>query len=157
MKHIKILLTLTAIAFALAFSSCAPSGKKEDQSPAARGTTAYDVVYREAYEWTKVNPSKRKVAKIGDTGSMLRLMDSSCIALIEGVAPDADLKIGNIYGYRTTERYIVHRLVEIKSDGTLIFQGDSNDAADTPAVNRSQVEYILVGVLYTTGNPTATK
>ncbi len=57
---------------------------------------------------------------------------------------DEELVEGTIYIYKKDNKYIIHRLIEIKDDG-LLFKGDANDGYDD-LVDVSQIEAVYVCV-----------
>lgn len=151
MKIIEVLAFLFCLFLVI---SCAKTKLAEDTNPAARSDYPSVVVMKDAKAWVAVDPEKRKVGEVNNTGSMLRTFDSKSILLLEKVGSTDKINIGDILGYVNTDLTtfeISHRLIRINSDGTLVFQGDSNDAEDPP-VARSAVVWRIAGILYTNGN-----
>lgn len=77
------------------------------------------------------------------SGSMEPEIMTDDYILIKKVHPNDELKENNIYIYDDGERKILHRLIKIMDDGTLIFKGDANEGIDKPVL-RNQVigEYV---------------
>jgi hypothetical protein len=151
MKISKILTFLFCLFLAI---SCAKTKLAEDTNPAARSDYPSVVVMKDASNWVSADATKRKIGEINNTGSMLRTFDSKSILLLEKVGLTDKINVGDILGYVNTDLTtfeISHRLIRINSDGTLVFQGDSNDAEDPP-VARSAVVWRVAGILYTNGN-----
>jgi hypothetical protein len=133
--------------------SCSKFNQPEENiNPAAKSDYSKATVMADAENWRKIDPIKRHVAVIADTGSMLRVFDSRSIALIETIGPNDSLNIGDIIAYSNpavASTLISHRLIEIDGD-TLVFKGDNNQFPD-PLVQRSAVRSRIVGILYTDG------
>ena len=142
----------------MVFCFVLPSCYKNDQSatlrenitPAARSDYSISTVSQDAINWQRSDPQKRRWAKMEDSGSMLRLLDSSTIALIEKVGPEDPIALNEILAYQYGEREVSHRLIRIERNGDLIFKGDSNESEDPP-VKRSDVKWRIIGILYTNG------
>ena len=61
------------------------------------------------------------------------------------------MKVGDIAVYRTPTAYIIHRIIEIGTDGEgryFIFKGDNNSGEDHGRIRDSQVEWLSIGIIY---------
>jgi len=90
-------------------------------------------------------------ANFSTTGSMLPVLGSGAFALqIVPLKPD-DIQVGDIVSYHYDGRIIIHRVIETGSDESgryFITKGDNNPEADPEPVRFSQIDRIVVGILY---------
>jgi len=79
------------------------------------------------------------------------VIDSGANA-IEIVPPSmADIEVGDIVSYKDGESVIIHRVIEKDKDDQgeyLIMKGDNNPVADPGKVRFSQVQRVVVGIIY---------
>ena len=126
---------------------------REVAKPAARGLQSEKEV-REEFQWWQDKTTDRNLGIISRTGSMVPLLDSCSIPMTVKISKTEPLHINSIYGYvcdiKGVRKYYLHRLIEILDNGKLRFKGDNNETFDL-LVDREQVQYILVGILYTNG------
>lgn len=71
--------------------------------------------------------------------------DVGDLCVFEKVASDASLVEGEVYGYRSKDLIITHRLVKEPEKGLYWFRGDNNPVEDSSLVQRSDVVYHYVG------------
>lgn len=90
--------------------------------------------------------------KFTDTNSMLPIVDYGSIGLVETVTPDTELRIGMIVTYEPVkDTFRMHRIVDIKQDEEgyyYVMKGDNVPAPDDYLVRKSQIKYVLEGVLW---------
>lgn len=152
----KMLIKLIFISMLL-LGACtkSPEQSREQISPAARSSFTREQLMSEiVMPWVDKDTTTRRIGSVQPTGSMLRVMDSSSIILLEKIGPTDSIGISDILIYKTningSELNIAHRLIAINTDGTLVFKGDNNDTND-PIVDRRDVLFRVVAVLYTNG------
>lgn len=90
-------------------------------------------------------------ASFSPTGSMLPVLGSTAHAL--QIAPQSanDVHVGDVVSFHNEGKIISHRVISIGTDeeGTyFITQGDNNPDADPIKVRFSQIDRVLVGILY---------
>ncbi len=90
-----------------------------------------------------------KWAKFSDTNSMDPLFDKDANVLQIVPKTTADIHLGDIISYETSQGTIIHRVVELGFDGDwyAITKGDNNKENDGK-VRFSQIKKIVVGVVY---------
>lgn len=85
------------------------------------------------------------------TGSMTPTLSEDANALeIEPLSPE-EIKKGDIISYETSDGIIIHRVVEIGEDEQgwyALTKGDNNKLNDPYKVRFSQVQRLLIGILY---------
>ncbi len=92
------------------------------------------------------------IAKFTDTGSMLPSITSTSNAI--EIVPDspAEISVGDIVSYKTEEGLVViHRVIETGTDQEGwygVMQGDNRNIPDQDKVRFSQVERIVVAIIY---------
>lgn len=92
-------------------------------------------------------------AKFTDTNSMDPLIDEASNSLEIKPKSASELRIGDIVSYKskTYGVTVIHRIVDIKEDSEGIYfvlKGDNNVVKDDEKVRFSQIEGVVVGVLY---------
>ena len=90
-------------------------------------------------------------ASFSPTGSMLPVLGSTAHALQIVPKSADDIHVGDVVSFHNEGKIISHRVTSIGADddGTyFITQGDNNPAADPLKVRFSQIDRVLVGVLY---------
>ncbi|RLE38528.1 hypothetical protein DRJ17_03745 [Candidatus Woesearchaeota archaeon] len=92
-------------------------------------------------------------ASFSDTNSMDPLIDetSNAIEIIPSSADD--IHVGDIVSYKTefADGIIIHRVVDIGEDELgkyFILRGDNNPVNDPEKVRFSQIQRVLVGIIY---------
>ncbi len=92
---------------------------------------------------------------LADTNSMDPLADADTKVLVIKPVTARDLHVGDIIGYRcstcTEDEIIMHRIVAIAEDAQGVFytlKGDNNPEPDPDRVRFSQVETVVVGIIY---------
>ncbi len=90
-------------------------------------------------------------ANFSTTGSMLPVLGAGAYALqVMPLKPD-DIQVGDIISYKYDGRIIIHRVIEISSDELgkfFITKGDNNPEPDPEPVRFSQIDRVVVGILY---------
>jgi len=87
------------------------------------------------------------------TGSMRPLLDAGTTGIEIRPESEDQLKVGDIVAYRAkwTDGVIIHRIVDIEEDENGIYftlKGDNNSREDPEKVRFSQIQYVLIGVVY---------
>lgn len=91
--------------------------------------------------------------RIYNTNSMDPLFDETTTTIEIPLSSEDELNIGDIAAY-TTEKYdyaVLHRIINISSDEKgkyFILKGDNNKEEDKEKVRFSQIEGVVVGILY---------
>lgn len=90
-------------------------------------------------------------ARFPNTNSMDPTLDNGANAI--QIKPESadQIHIGDIITYDATEGHIIHRVREIGTDSQgwfAIVQGDNNPVADPAKVRFSQVERVVVAIVY---------
>jgi signal peptidase len=92
-----------------------------------------------------------KWANFSTTGSMLPVLGAGAYALqVMPLKPD-EIQVGDIVSYNYDSRIIIHRVVEIGSDESgkyFITKGDNNLEPDPEPVRFSQIDRVVVGIIY---------
>ena len=88
-----------------------------------------------------------------DTNSMDPLLDVGVNALQIKSKDAAEIQVGDVVSYRSSyaEGIIIHRVIRKGTDdeGTyFIVKGDNNSAEDPGRIRFSQIERVLIGVIY---------
>lgn len=96
---------------------------------------------------------KYNLVEYKNTDSMLPLLDYGSTGIQIKVTEETELVIGDVVSYRIedSESRVVHRIIDagIDSQGVYyITKGDNVNEADSVRVRRSQIEKVLVGVLW---------
>lgn len=144
--------TLFSIILIFTLLGCSKQESVEQQSPSARSSYAMSQVDKDAAAWKALDPDNRVIGEAEPTGSMLRVFDSTSVVLLEKVKPTDVVNIGDILVYKnkTVGKNITHRYVRNES-GKLVLKGDNLSNEDPSPIDRSEVTYRVVGVLYTSG------
>ena len=92
-------------------------------------------------------------ASFTDTKSMDPLLDSDSNGIEIKPASYLDIKVGDIISYASpyVTGLVIHRVIEIGTDNNgwyAIVKGDNNPSADPGKVRFSQVNGVLIGVIY---------
>ena len=159
MKWALITLGLVIVAFLLGYSI---SNNQETQMPQSYTTEEENT--SSPSDWIKenqivvqkdkvvINIENAKWAKFTDTDSMLPFLDENSNAIELIPRNENDIKIGDIVSYRAfTNDIVIHRVIEKGTDeqGTyFILKGDNNPYPDPEKVRFSQVQRVLVAVIY---------
>ncbi len=86
-----------------------------------------------------------------DTNSMDPFLDESSHGLEVKPSSPEEIQAGDIISYRTPYGVFVHRVIGVEKDGKGIYyvvKGDNNATADPFKVRFSEVEGVLVAVIY---------
>ena len=159
MKWALITLGLVIVAFFLGYSI---SNNQETQMP-----QSYSIEEKNTSspsDWIKenqiqvqkdkviINIENAKWAKFTDTDSMLPFLDENSNAIEVIPRNENDIKIGDIVSYRAfTNDIVIHRVIEKGTDEQgvyFILKGDNNPYPDPEKVRFSQVQRVLVAVIY---------
>lgn len=92
-------------------------------------------------------------ARYADTNSMDPLFDSGANGIEIKPEKPENLHIGDIIAYKAgwTDGTVIHRIIDTGYDSQgwyAIAKGDNNPIADPQPVRFSQVEYLLIGIIY---------
>lgn len=86
--------------------------------------------------------------KTKGSNSMLPVIYPDTELMLREVNVSERLICGHIYIYRKPENYtVVHRFIYEAFNGSIYFKGDNNNVFDAP-INRSQIEYEVIGINY---------
>ena len=159
MKWALLTLGLVIVAFFLGYSI---SNNQETQMP-----QSYSIEEKNTSspsDWIKenqiqvqkdkviINIENAKWAKFTDTDSMLPFLDENSNAIEVIPRNENDIKIGDIVSYRAfTNDIVIHRVIEkgVDEQGVyFILKGDNNPYPDPEKVRFSQVQRVLVAVIY---------
>jgi len=159
MKWALLTLGLVIVAFFLGYSI---SNNQETQMP-----QSYSIEEKNTSspsDWIKenqiqvqkdkviINIENAKWAKFTDTDSMLPFLDENSNAIEVIPRNENDIKIGDIVSYRAfTNDIVIHRVIEKGTDEQgvyFILKGDNNPYPDPEKVRFSQVQRVLVAVIY---------
>ncbi len=86
-----------------------------------------------------------------DTNSMDPLLDSGANGIEIKPQSEADIHIGDVISYKSGKGVVIHRVIGIEKDEEGIYyivKGDNNPIADKDKVRFSDVQGILVAVVY---------
>lgn len=84
------------------------------------------------------------------SGSMKPVLDSGATGIRIVPETSKEIKVGDIVSYRSEDKLIVHRVIEIGNDVMGVYfitQGDNNPVEDE-LIRFENIEYVTVGVLY---------
>jgi hypothetical protein len=90
-------------------------------------------------------------ANFSTTGSMLPVLGPGAHALQIIPKSAGEIQVGDIVSYKLDSRIIIHRVIEISNDEAGIYfitKGDNNAEPDPFPVRFSQIDRIVVGILY---------
>jgi signal peptidase I len=101
----------------------------------------------------KITLQNARWAEIADTHSMLPLLNGATHVLQLEPESEVQLQPGDVVSYRleNQENLIIHRIIAIGEDEFgwfAITKGDNNQIPDREKVRFSQIEKVLVGILY---------
>ena len=159
MKWALITMGLIIVAFFLGYSV---SDNQETQMP--QSYAADEKNTSSPSDWIKenqiqvqkdkvvINIENAKWAKFTDTDSMLPFLDENSNAIEVIPRNENDIKIGDIVSYRAfTNDIVIHRVIEKGTDEQgvyFILKGDNNPYPDPEKVRFSQIQRVLVAVIY---------
>ncbi len=94
-----------------------------------------------------------KLSSLTDTKSMLPTISAGHTAIYTTNFNPNTLQVGDIISYKSSYStgYVIHRIIDVKSDYYGIcytIQGDNNPSPDPECVRPSQIEGLVVGVIY---------
>lgn len=97
-----------------------------------------------------ISVENAKWATFADTNSMDPVLDKGANAIQIVPAYEEQLQVGDIITYNQGNISIIHRIIEIGNDGDwyAITKGDNNNSPDAGKVRFSQVEKVVIGILY---------
>mgnify|MGYP006921372319 CR=1 FL=1 len=138
----KLVLSLVVLLF---LAGCS---KKEDQKPTPTSSMTHAEAMDAARSWAFRKIESRSYSAVAPTGSMLPVMGSNCVLLLERCKPE-DLQIGDIAIYgRDGQSSVVHRIREL-SPTAAFFTGDNNDPTKPDGwIAYGRIEWRVAGVLY---------
>ena len=92
-------------------------------------------------------------ARFTDTNSMDPVIDNGANAIEIRPKSEADIHIGDIVSYKSrySDGIIIHRVIETgydKDGWYAMFKGDNNDNVDPGKVRFSQIQRIVVAIIY---------
>ncbi len=91
------------------------------------------------------------ISSYADTRSMEPLINSEANGIEIIPKSDADIKLGDIVVYNSTNELIVHRIIFIGNDDYgkyFLVKGDNNKFPDEYKIRFSEIRYVLIGILY---------
>ncbi len=144
------------VAAALAGCTNVPSGMsyREMANPAPTSYMSRKEAVEVARSWAARKPEQRSWSGLKNTGSMLPVLDSNSVLLLEKVNP-ADLRVNNIAVWARDnivgpDTKICHRVRKLEPDAVL-FEGDNNQRSDGWVIF-DRILWRVAGVLYTSGS-----
>jgi len=125
-----------------------PGMGREKNNPAPISRMGKKEAVMIARLWAAGDLGNRSFMTVAPTGSMLPVLDSNSILLIEKVT-GAELRKNDIAVYEITPggMNIVHRAKEVSPDG-VYFEGDNNGRSDG-WIKAEKVHWRIAGILYT--------
>lgn len=148
-KIIHVVLALLGIGYGVYYLS--RDVPKEVARPAATSSFSKQEIVQFASEWVNADPENRLLGKPMATGSMVPLMDSKCVLILERVTDKTILFESDICSYeKDDEKKVLHRIRKIEGD-IITFRGDSNLKDDPYEIHRADVQWRVVGIFYTNG------
>ena len=133
-------------ALILALVGCS---KKEDQKPTPTSSMTHAEAMDAARSWAFRKIESRSYSSVQPTGSMLPVLGSNCVLLLERAEP-YQLRVGDIALYTNEEKdgTICHRIRQL-SPTAAFFTGDNNDPTKPDGwINYERIEWRVAGVLY---------
>ena len=129
---------------------CQELSNKEKPSPSDR---IKDADFSSINNKTTINLNSAKLRKYIDSNSMDPLIDEGTTTIEITPKKESEIKIGDIISYKIAgyDYALVHRVVAIGNDEDGIYfvtKGDNYYKEDPYRVRFSQVEGIVVGILY---------
>ncbi len=88
---------------------------------------------------------------IQDTNSMDPILDKESNTFLITPRNEEDVTVGDIITYRHEDKLIIHRVINISTDDKGIYyvlQGDNNMMADNKKVRFSDIQGIVIAVVY---------
>jgi hypothetical protein len=125
-----------------------PGTGREKTNPAPISRMKKDEAVVLAKLWVALDLAHRSYTTVAPTGSMLPVLDSNSILLIESIT-GAELRGNDIAIYESADRRIniVHRAKEVTPDG-VYFEGDNNSFSDG-WIKPDKIRWRIAGILYT--------
>lgn len=123
-------------------------GDRTGLLPADRISTDQIHVYPDRVE---IDLAGAQWARFTATGSMLPLLGITAHALQIIPKSPEDVKIGDIVSFHFNDNILIHRVIAISTDDAGLYyttQGDNNPEPDPVRVRFSQIDRVLVGILY---------
>lgn len=130
----------------LALAGCS---KREDHKPTPTSSMTHAEALDAARSWAFRKIERRSYSAVAPTGSMLPVLGSNCILLLERVEP-YELRVGDIALYTNNEGNgtICHRIRQLSPTAAL-FLGDNNDPTKPDGwIVYERIEWRVAGVLY---------
>lgn len=129
-------------------SAYRPGMGREEKNPAPVSRMKKDEALMLAKLWAAGDPARRSFTTVASTGSMLPVLDSNSILLMERVTA-GELRKNDIAIYESAkgDMSIVHRAKEVLPDG-VYFEGDNNHRSDG-WIKPDKVRWRIAGILYT--------
>ncbi len=101
----------------------------EQKRPAPSSSLTKSEALQIGARWKQTNPAQRSYCEVNPTGSMVPILDSRCVLLLERVSAD-QLRKNDISIYmRGDDVTICHRVMDVRN-GAVLFEGDNNPRSD---------------------------
>ncbi len=101
----------------------------EQKRPAPSSSLTKSEAMQIGARWKQTNPALRSYCEVQPTGSMVPILDSRCVLLLERVSA-GQLRKNDISIYmRGDDVTICHRVMDVRNGGVL-FEGDNNPRSD---------------------------
>jgi hypothetical protein len=114
------------LGLALLVAGCAP---RETAGPAAPSSgISYELALVCARDMARLIGGE--VATFTPTGSMLPVLDSRTVAVIERIAVNDRFAVGDIVTFPSPDGPVCHRVTAVGGDGYVITSGDNNQHGD---------------------------
>lgn len=133
-------------ALILALAGCS---NREEQKPTPTSSMTHAEALDAARSWAFRKIESRSYSSVAPTGSMLPVLGSNCVLLLERAKP-YELRVGDIALYTNDEKdgTICHRIRDLSPTAAL-FSGDNNDPTKPDGwIAYERIEWRVAGVLY---------
>ena len=119
----------------------------EQKRPAPNSSLTKSEALQIGARWKLINPAQRSYCEVNPTGSMVPILDSRCVLLLERVSAD-QLRKNDISIYmRGDDVTICHRVMDVRN-GAVLFEGDNNPRSDG-WVTSERVLWRVTAIIFT--------
>jgi hypothetical protein len=119
----------------------------EERRPAPSSSLSKSEAMNLGVMWKLSNPALRAYCEVAPTGSMVPILDSRCVLLLERVKAD-QLRKNDISIYLSDDNAtICHRVMDVKN-GSVLFEGDNNPRSDG-WVAPSRILWRVTAIIFT--------
>jgi hypothetical protein len=119
----------------------------EQKRPAPSSSLTKSEAMEIGARWKQTNPAMRSYCEVHPTGSMVPILDSRCVLLLERVSAD-QLRKNDISIYmRGDDVTVCHRVMDVRN-GAVLFEGDNNPRSDG-WVARDRILWRVTAIIFT--------